>query len=304
MNDLAPIVLFTYKRLDTLKYTVSSLQKNFLAKDSYLIVFSDAARKPEDARIVEEVRAYLQTINGFKQVIIHEAAHNKGLASSIIDGVTQTINQYGRIIALEDDLITTPNFLNFMNSCLDHYAPYKEVLSVSGYSFNLSKDKSNLADVYLLNRGWSWGWATWKERWNSVDWSVKDYKDFINNKSAQKEFSKGGSDLNSMLQKQMSGDLDSWAIRWFYHQFKTRGLTVYPLTSKIFNNGFDDDATHTRGSGQRYLPTLDTDLKTRFDFPVIVGLSKFYQRKFQIKMGTRARAISKLRSIVKQFLKS
>lgn len=304
MDDLAPIVLFTYKRLDTLKQTVAALQKNFLAKDSDLIIFSDAAKKMEDFAVVAEIRAYLKTIYGFKQVIIYEATNNKGLASSIIDGVTQIINQYGKIIALEDDLISTPNFLNFMNACLDHYGPSKEVFSVSGYSFNLGKEFGNPDDVYLLNRGWSWGWATWKNRWDSVDWSVGDYHDFINNKLAQKEFSKGGSDLNSMLQKQMNGDLDSWAIRWFYHQFKTKGLTVYPLVSKIFNNGFDSEATHTTGSSQRYLPALDTDLKTRFDFPSSPVISKFYQRQFQIKMGTKARAISKVRSVLKQLFKA
>ena len=278
---------------------MAALQQNHLAKESELYIFSDAAKSPEDEQTIQSVRAFVNTIGGFKSIHIFEAKKNKGLGLSIISGVTQVLLEHDKVIVLEDDLRITPNFLLFMNSCLNAYQHEPKVFSVSGYSFDLGKDDKERYDAYFLNRGWSWGWATWKDRWEKVDWEVKDYALFIQDIDAQKEFSKGGSDLNKMLSKQMSGKLDSWAIRWFYHQFRSQGLTVYPVLSKVYNEGFDEDATHTIGSVKRYIPILDNLGKHTFMLPTQIVESSFYQREFQKKMGKFARLKSKLETILK-----
>lgn len=301
MTKNAPVLLFTYKRLDTLKLTISRLQKNFLAKESDLFIFSDAAKAKNDYDNIKEVRKYIQTIDGFRSIKIFEALQNKGLANSIIEGVTQVINEYGKVIVLEDDLETTPNFLCFMNAALNKYETVKKVSSISGYSFNLGS--GNKYDTYFLNRGWSWGWATWHERWNAVDWNVSDYIEFRKNVKGRRAFAKGGSDLNKMLRHQMEGKLDSWAIRWFYHQFKQKGLTVYPVYSKVNNNGFDGMATHTNVSPKRYLPLMDQTFSRSFHFPEHIEITKEYQKKFQRKMGIRARIKSKIDTICFRILK-
>lgn len=292
----APILLFTYKRIDTLKRTVDALLKNRLANLSNLYIFSDGYKSDNDKDAVRTVRDYLKTISGFKQITIIESPTNKGLASSIISGVSLILEKYDRVIVLEDDLITTPNFLTFMNSSLKFYENIDKVFSISGYSFNLGGffDEN---DAYFLNRGWSWGWATWKNRWDMVDWEVKDYLEFKMNTKSRKEFSKGGSDLNKMLDKQMNGYLDSWAIRWFYHQYKIGGITLYPVLSKVFNNGFDENATHTTGSVNRYLPLVDDGLMYTFSFPDIISESKVYQQKFLRKMGYLSRILSKIQNL-------
>jgi len=295
----APILLFTYKRLNTLKKTVAALKQNSLAGNSDLFIFSDAAKYPEDKETVNQVRAYIKEISGFKSISIIEAKTNKGLANSIIGGVSDVIDNYGQVIVLEDDLITTPNFLFFMNTCLEKFKSSRQVFSISGYSFNLGENNKLKADVYFLNRGWSWGWATWKDRWQDVDWEVNSYPEFIKDSKAKRAFAKGGSDLNKMLEKQMHGNLDSWAIRWFYHQFHIGGLTVYPVLSKIYNEGFDRDATHTTGSGTRYLPLLDTVHKEIFIFPDTVAVTPYYQKKFQLKMGILSRIVSKIETVFK-----
>jgi hypothetical protein len=295
----APIALFTYKRLATLRQTVTALQQNHQAKESELFVFSDGPKKVSDKAVILEIRDYLKTISGFKRVTIRESLTNKGLAASVISGVTQVINQFGKVIVLEDDLITTPNFIAYMNNCLNRFENNQRIFSVSGYSFNLGKQPQDYKDTYFLNRGWSWGWATWKDRWEQVDWAMNDYSQFCTDRQAQRAFAEGGSDLNAMLQKQMSGQLDSWAIRWFYHQFKQQGLTVYPVLSKIYNDGFDDNATHTSGSSNRYRPLMDREYSTLFSFPNEAAISLFYQERFQQKMGVKARIRSKVESILK-----
>ncbi|MBO9584149.1 MAG: sugar transferase [Flavobacterium sp.] len=299
MSKLAPIILFTYKRLNTLVKTVEQLKKNDLATESDLYIFSDAARGVTDIDAVNSVRNYINTIKGFKTITICESEFNKGLATSIIEGVTEVLKVHQNVIVLEDDLFTTSNFLSFMNKSLERFTDHKSVFSVSGFSFNLNIDKKYPYDVYFLNRGWSWGWATWKDRWEQVDWQIKDYELFVKNKKAKRAFSQGGSDLNSMLEKQMSGKLDSWAIRWFYNQYKFNGLTAYPVKSKILNEGFGADATHTKGSSRRYIPTLDNERKVSVNFPPSVGLTIFAQNKFQNKMSL----FSRLRSKIETFLR-
>jgi len=301
----APVLLFTFKRLATLKKTVSALRENQLAAESDLFIFSDQASKADDFAQVRAVRDYLQTIDGFKSIHIIEAARNKGLANSIIEGVTEIVNRYGRVIVLEDDILTTPNFLTFMNAALIKYQRQQNVFSISGYSFNLGTDNawSQQFDTYFTTRGWSWGWATWKDRWTDVDWQVKDYPVFVKDAAEKKKFAEGGSDLNLMLKRQMTGQLDSWAIRWFYHQYKVKGLTLYPILSKVYNDGFDDLATHTRGANDRYQPLLDKTIRFEFAFPDAAVITPSYQKRFQKKLGIRARILSKYQTMMSNLLK-
>lgn len=295
---LAPILLFTYKRLDTLKQTVAALQQNYEAGESELIIFSDAAKTPVDEAEINKVRDYIRGIDGFKSICIYEAEKNKGLANSIIDGVTKVISEYGKAIVLEDDLIATPNFLSFMNDGLNKYETETSVFSISGYSFNLQPPENYTETGYFLNRGWSWGWATWADRWKNVDWAVKDYASFIKDADQKKRFSQGGSDLTDMLQRQMNGKMDSWAIRWFYHQFKVAGLTYYPLYSKIFNIGFGENATHTTGSNRRYIPRLDKSFSQDFIYPKNAVSTKHFQAEFLKKMGYASRIRSRAESFI------
>ena len=299
----APILLFTYKRVESLKQTVKALQQNFLAAESELYIFSDGPKKDIDAELVNQVRSFIKDVSGFKNVIIKESERNKGLANSIIDGVTEVIKKGGKVIVLEDDLATTPNFLSFMNQSLSTYSQQENVFSISGYSFDLGKDNTDGYDAYFLNRGWSWGWATWADRWDKVDWQVSDYESFKLDKQKRKEFAKGGTDLNIMLKRQMNGLLDSWAIRWFYHQYKIKGLTLYPVYSKVNNNGFDEFATHTTGNSDRFKPDLDTEYSDHFSFPGSIVPHPYYQMRFQKKMGIIARAKYKIQTIIKNIFK-
>jgi len=298
MNNLAPIVLFTYKRVDTLKKTVEALAENSLAIESELYIYSDGSKGESDRESIDLVRDYLNTITGFKQVHIKLSEKNKGLANSIINGVGDVFKTHDKVIVLEDDLITTSNFLHFMNQSLSKYESKKSVFSISGFSFDFVEDTESIYDVYFLNRGWSWGWATWKNRWVDIDWEMKDYDKFISNRKMREGFSLLGSDVLKMLNDQQKGKVDSWAIRWFYHQFKCNGLTLYPTKSKVSNEGFDQFATHTKGNKSRYIPSIDLRGNSQFNFTDEIGITQFYQKQFQNRMGILQRIISKFKTIL------
>ncbi|MEZ7495059.1 glycosyltransferase [Leeuwenhoekiella aequorea] len=290
---LAPICLFTYNRYHETIKTVEALQRNYLAKDSELYVFSDGPKNESTKTQVEEVRAYLSEIRGFKSIKIYESSENKGLANSIIQGVSKVLKDHGSVIVLEDDLITSPNFLDFMNQALTFYTNKDKVFSISGYTMNLKALKDETRDFYLGYRASSWGWATWENRWNEIDWDVDDYKEFKWNILRQIDFMRGGSDMPRMLWRQMNNQIDSWAIRWCYHQFKNDLLTVFPVKSKVQNIGFGEMATHTKKQ-KNIFTYLDTGVQIDFEFNSSMEFNKTLLQEFRSQFSVIKRIKNRL----------
>ncbi len=251
MRPLAPVVLFVYKRIDCLKQTVMHLQNNLLAKESDLIIFSDSGKHECDKLKVQNVREYISTIKGFKTLTIYRADENKGLASSVIEGVSSVLEKYGKAIVLEDDIITSQDFLTFMNEGLNFYENNEKIWSITGYCPPIKIPKYYKEDIFLCLRPSSWGWATWKDRWLLNDWELNDYESLLRDRRKQRAFNKGGYDLYRMLNLQMRGKLDSWAIRWSYSQFCQAMYSVYPVQTRVEHIGEGEDATHVKKAGLR-----------------------------------------------------
>lgn len=258
--NYAPICLFVYNRYVHTKKTIESLLKSDICKYSDIYIFSDGPKSSKDIESVKKVRRYINSIEGFKNIKIYESNINKGLANSVINGVTKIVNKYGSIIVIEDDLEFSNNFLSYMNEALKFYEHKQDIWSISGYTPNINIGREYKEDVYFIKRGCSWGWATWKNRWNSIDWDIDDYIEFKSNRSKVKDFNKTGSDMSYMLELQIKGEIDSWAIRWCYNQWKQQKYTVYPVISKIQNIGTDDSGTHS-GSTKGFNTTLDKETK-------------------------------------------
>lgn len=286
ISKLSPIVIFTYRRVpDKL---INSLLKNNLAQQSEVRIYSDGNKNKKDLEDVTETRKYLHTIKGFKNIKIIESPNNKGLANSIIDGVSGVLDKYGKIIVLEDDLIVSDDFLEYMNNALDFYQNKVSIWSISGYGPNLPCLKNYEDNIYLSVRGSSWGWATWKDRWDLIDWKVKDFDELKQDKNLQNKFNLGGNDMFKMLELQMLGKIDSWAIRWCYNQFKYNQYTVYPSKSKVINDGFTDNlGTHNSGVNSRLSFQLDnTDIKFK-DLAVNGELIKCFQEFHDLRINTQ-----------------
>ena len=162
MTKYAPILLFVYNRPEHLKQTMETLQNNTLAAESELYIYSDAARKDTDEAAVAEVRNYIHKITGFKSITLIEREKNWGLARNIIDGVTTQVNRFGRVIVMEDDLITAPYFLQFMNDALETYKDEPRVGHIQACDFT---NDPSLPDTFLIKFTGSWGWATWDRAW-------------------------------------------------------------------------------------------------------------------------------------------
>ena len=290
----APLCLFTYNRLEETLSTIESLQKNYLAAESDLFIFADGPKDEADKIKVAAVREFLKQIEGFRTVKLYESDLNKGLANSIINGVTQIIHQFGKVVVLEDDLTTSPNFLNYMNQALNFYENQNRIFAIAGYTISLKFPKDYAKDHYFSVRPSSWGWATWRDRWEVVDWEVSDYKQFLKAKSLQRSFNIGGSDLTNLLKHQMNGKINSWAIRWCYSQWKNKQLAVYPRISKVKNIGFKGNASNTRHRIKEYETDLDKGLVTDFSFSDKIVLNDKIATQFSRTFSIKVRIKNKI----------
>lgn len=249
-----PVILFVYNRPGHTQKTLAALSKNSLAHQTPLYIFSDGPATPGDEEKVAQVRQICSQTTGFYSVQLESKTHNVGLSNHIIRGVSQILEQYDRVIVLEDDLDTAPCFIEFMQQALEFYHN-KGIFSVSGYHPPFPIPADYPYATYLIHRNNSWGWATWREKWNRVDWQVADYAPFILNRDCCKQFEQAGNDVTMMLHKQQMGIIQSWSIRFNYAAFKAGEPTVYPVQSLVHNRGADGSGTHMRATG-KYRQTI------------------------------------------------
>ena len=252
-GTVAPIALFVYNRLWHTRQTVEALQGNRLAKESNLFIFSDAAKRPDAAPAVQQVREYVKTIEGFRSVHLIERVKNLGLANSIIDGTKSLVTRYGRIIVLEDDMVTSPHFLTYMNNALERYVDDDRVISIHGYVYPIDDP---LPEVFFLRGADCWGWATWSRGWALFNEDGTFLLKQLKTHKLNRAFDFGGTyPYTKMLEDQIRGKNDSWAVRWYASAFLAGKLTLYPRRSLVQNIGNDSSGAHCGTSN-----SLDTQL--------------------------------------------
>lgn len=243
--NLAPVVLFVYNRPDHTLQTLKALKNNILSTDTKLYIHADGARKNANEETKDKITRVREIIYREKwcgEVEIIEAGENKGLAQSIKAGVTSVLEKYGKVIVMEDDLITSPAFLTYMNKALDYYKTRQSVFSISAYNLPskmMQIPDDYLYDVYVSMRNGSWGWGTWNDRWVQVDWTVKAFQAMTNNKEMQNAFNRGGDDMFEMLQDQQSGKLNIWSIQFTLAHFMNHAVSIVPTVSYVDNLGLD-----------------------------------------------------------------
>lgn len=287
-SELAPVCIFAYKRLTELQEATAALVRNALATYTDVYVFVDyPACGTSELRHSEIVR-HVQALMGFRSVTVKVAGKHMGLAESVISGVTSVLHRHGRVIVVEDDIVTAENFLDYMNAALAFYAGNTQVFSVSAHTLPLPSLARFVDDVYFGYRGSSWGWGTWLHQWREIDWDLTDYDRFRWSIRRQLKFSRGGSDLLRMLRKHRAAKIDSWAIRWCYAQSALDRVAVLPRVSKVTNIGFGSEATHRSSSSGWNSPLDDSGQKT-FCFPIAPTIDPRLAREFRSHYSVRRR---------------
>jgi hypothetical protein len=294
----SPIVLFVYNRPYHTKKTLEALKHNILAKESELFIFADGPKKNKEDLEIKQVREIINNVSGFKKVYVKESPINLGLAQSIVGGVTEILNRYKSIIVLEDDIITSPFFLNYMNEALEMYKEDIEVMHVSGYFFKI---KEKLPQTFFYNQTTCWGWGTWSRAWINLSMDPNYLLSEIKkNRHGEHRFNIDGSNDSFIKQLQMniSGELRTWAIKWQASVFIKNGLCLHPRYSYTTNIGLD-------GSGQNCGKTK------KFDIPIVSNYSEIKRiplveskeaRQAVINYNKRYFYINKCRSFIKKII--
>ena len=307
MPEKAPIALFVYKRLDTTRQTIEALLLNAEAKDSLLYVFSDGPKGEADKSKVQAVRDFAHGIKGFKETRVIESPVNKGLGNSVIDGISHVVNAHGRVIVLEDDLIVSRYFLEYLNTGLDLYEDDERVISISAYVYPVS---GRLPEYFFLRWADNLGWATWKRGWDIFEADgaklLKGLKDAKETRAFNLD---GGYNFQGMLQEQVEGKVDSWAIRWYASAFLKNKMTLCPGTPLVKHIGYDEDATHTQSADPQLIGILDPQevrIKIKL-IPVVPdeGARQTIRKYFmKIKLSLFRRAYLKARFLFRKLISS
>ena len=278
MFEKAPIVFFCYARPWHTFRALTALSENLLSENSRLFIFCDGPKPEADEnqlRNIQEVREIVKSKNWCGEVHIIIREKNFGLANSVIQGVSQIVEKYSKVIVLEDDLIPSPYFLEYMNTALDYYNDNEKVMQISGYNFPV--EIKNTDDCFFLPLATSWGWGTWKKSWDYFDSSASGYIDLKVDPQLRYSFDFGGSYpySNALLRQMQGGKIDSWAIRWWWSVFKRQGLVLYPHKSLIENIGWDGSGTH-KGINNPFMETNNVRnfRVTRYPKNIIEDLKK------------------------------
>jgi len=243
MQKLAPIALFVYNRPDHTRRTLASLQKNVLASESRLFIFSDGPRTDADMEKINEVRDLAKEVVGFKSVKLIARNENRGLANSIISGVTQLVDEFGKVIVFEDDLITSPYTLEYFNEALTKYENDEPVMHIGAYMYGLA-DKT-LPDAFFYRIATSWGWATWARAWKNFEPDIDKLIDQFDKKKIHDFSVEGTMNFWKQIQEFKAGKNNSWAIRWYASIFLKGGLALHPSRSLVHNIGHDGTGVHS-----------------------------------------------------------
>ena len=244
MLNYSPIILFVYKRPHHTLRTLESLRKNDLSEQSSLYIFSDGAKSGQDQASVAEVRQVIRQKQWCKEVHIMERPTNFGLARNIIEGVSQIIDRFGKVIVLEDDLVISPGFLRYMNQALDLYQEQPKVMQISGHTPPI-KLKKYLHDTLFYNKISSWGWATWARAWQKLNLDTQYLLEQIEATGQTAAFNADGTyNFTEHLEANLQGTINTWAIKWQASVFLSQGLCLYPRQSLVRNIGCDNSGEH------------------------------------------------------------
>jgi hypothetical protein len=271
MSNLAPVVVFAYRRPAHLRNTLECLRRCDGFIESPLIVYCDGPQNVDDTDAVMATREAAKAILG-ERAEYHFSEVNLGLSRSVIAGVGDVVDRFGRAIVVEDDLDLSPSFLTFMNQALDRYANDENVFQVSGYMFDVPELKDTPSALFLPFTV-SWGWATWKRAWDKFDPLASGWEALRTDRILHHRFNLDGTyDYATMLLRQMAGLRDSWAVRWYWTVFKASGLVLFPPVSLVSNTGFDGSGTHGRGLLRKFSKARPVLSSTNINLPEPVFL--------------------------------
>jgi len=294
------IGVFCYNRAAKLKSCIDALLKNPECSSMDIIFFSDGYKREEDKEAILEVRAYIDSITGFRNVIKHYREKNFSTGPNFQAGLTFLSENYDEFIIVEDDLIVSPNYIKYLMDGLNFYRKDSSVFCITAYVFPIN-NKQYPYDTIVYKRFCSYGWASWSDRVKKVIWDKDQLNELMNTSPGfKKRLNAEGYDLVRMLKKQIAGTISTWDIQMQAHVAENRMKVIYPILSKVSNIGFDEESTNTYGINYLVTP-IDKGVKRTFKYCTSDYIVPELQAQIKKPYGLKSLITRKL---INEFLKA
>jgi GT2 family glycosyltransferase len=246
MSPFAPLALFCFNRPRHLKRVLDALMLNDEFRKTRVYAFCDGPRSETDIEDVGKVRRLLHARRKDLDIHIVERDENFGLRRSILEGVTGVVQEWGRVIVLEDDIVVSPFFLGYMNLALERYMHEDRVMHISGYF--LPVDPDGLPETFFYRPTSCWGWATWANRWQHLDLNGPKLMERLQGDAGYRFDLDGAYAFKEHLRLNIIGQISTWAIFWYASVFLKGGLSLHPACSLTANIGHDGSGVNCKGT--------------------------------------------------------
>lgn len=292
-----PLAIFTFNRAEHTRALLESVSRCARLDECCAYIYCDGPRNEGQKTAVEASRAVVREWASVHGATIVERDQNFGLARSIVTGVTELCEKYGRVIVVEDDFVLSPDFLEYMLQGLDRYESEERIYQISGYTFPLNH--SGEPNTFFLPLTTTWGWATWKRAWKHFDWQAAGALQALEDRRVRRRFDADGCySFSTMLKERLDGKNDSWGILWWWTVFQRQGLVLYPQSSLVWVGGFDRSGTHCGNDGFPQRPLHEYCQKNftgPISFPDRVGFEpENYAKTVRIIRGYRKRDLRRM----------
>ncbi len=268
MTTRIPVALFTYNRPNHVRRALAALENCARLDECRIHIYCDGPKSPEQSAAVDASRRIVRECAPRMGAEVVERSLNLGLACSVVTGVTELCQRYGRAVVLEDDFVVSPDFLSYMLEALDRYQDAPGVYQISGYMFPTPHPPK--PDAFFLPLTTTRGWATWERAWSIFDWNAAGADEQLADPQTRKRFDLDDSyPYFALLKKRLSGQDDSWGILWWYAVFRAGGLVLHPRRSLVWVGGFDGSGTHWGKSPDFRQPEPETFAQISLSRPLV-----------------------------------
>ncbi len=290
-----PVLIFAFNRPLHLERLLESICSNSDHKEYEFFVFVDGPRNSGDKKKISEIRIVLNRYKSILKIETSYSTENLGVSKSIRNNISELFKKYEEVIVLEDDLIVSPLFLQFMVDSLNNFRSVSSCSSISGYRYKLEKLELS---SYILYGADCWGWATWRDRWEQVNWNSSEVLHTIESSGLLNDFDIGGNyKYSEILKDQICGFVDSWAINWHASMFLLNKFTYYPQIPLCQNMGNDGSGTHF-GKGRKYHVDLQYSDVNLLTYP-----TNFYNAKNEFEKYHQKNTEERLWALIYRFKK-
>lgn len=242
-----PVLFMTFARPDYAEKSFSAIKA---AQPKKLYFYSNKARVDREDEVARnnKVRELINQVDWDCDLHVWKRNEYVDVYTSLLGAKQWAFKNEDTLIMLEEDCFAGKAFFQFCDYFLEKYKDDLRVNFITGNNYAVNFKKSN-RDHYVTRSIHHHGWATWKNRWNNIDWNMMPL-DIINDGSLKRYYS---DDLPQFFyyERMMRAltpfinETHCWDFVKVFNQIKTATFAITPLFNLVQNIGLK--GVHEKG---------------------------------------------------------